>query len=191
MANDRPNWAGLFDIASTQDGLFTTRQAAEVGYSTRLLVHHVRGGVFVRVLHGVYRLVYFPAAEYEGLTIAWLWSGFEGCISHESALSLHRLSDVLPSQVHLTVPQSWRHRRVTPPEGVVLHYADLQPLEKAWYGAVPITKPERTLVDCAIDHLSPELLRQAVDQAISRGLVDMSALAVVQSALAPFGGLAA
>ena len=74
---------------------------------------------------------------------------------------------------------------------MVLHYADLQPLEKAWYGAVPITKPERTLVDCAIDHLSPDLLRQAVDQAISRGLVDMSALAVVQSALAPFGGVAA
>lgn len=74
---------------------------------------------------------------------------------------------------------------------VVLHHADVPECERAWFGAVPITNPSRTLNDCASAGLSPELLRQGAQQALRRGLVTRDELAAVEQALAPFGGLGA
>ena len=37
----RPDWNRLFETAAAQEGLFTTQQAAEAGYSAQLLVHYV------------------------------------------------------------------------------------------------------------------------------------------------------
>src|ERR1700722_16737287 len=91
-----PSWDRLFELAAGQDGLFTTEQAGGAGYSSQLLDHHVRGGNIVRVRRGIYRLVHFPAGEHEDLVVAWLWSEQAGVASHETALSLHRLSYVLP-----------------------------------------------------------------------------------------------
>jgi hypothetical protein len=52
------------------------------------------------------------------------------------------------------------------------------------------TSASRTLSDCAKSGLSPELLLQAAQQALRRGLVTRSELADVETALEPFGGLA-
>ena len=173
-----------------QDGLFTTQQAAEAGYSPQLLVHHVRIRRVIRVCRGVYRLVHFPAGEHEDLAVVWLWSAREGVFSHQTALALHGLSDVLPARVHLTLPLAWRRRRLRVPLGVDLHCADISQHERAWMGPVPATTPARTLRDCARNELSPDLLRTAAQQALLRGLVARDDLADVEEALAPFGGLA-
>ncbi|MGA9524030.1 MAG: type IV toxin-antitoxin system AbiEi family antitoxin domain-containing protein, partial [Myxococcaceae bacterium] len=135
----RPDWNRLFETAATQEGLFTTRQAAEVGYSPQLLVNYVHTGKAVRVRRGIYRLVHFPAGEHEELVAAWLWSGLAGIVSHQTALALHGLSDALPSHIHLTLPTAWRRRRFRVPADVVLHHADVPPEERAWFGAVPTT----------------------------------------------------
>lgn len=185
----RPDWDQLYETASAQDGLFTTRQAADAGYSTHLLAHYIHTGKVLRVQRGIYRLVHFPPGEHEDLVAAWLWSEREGVLSHETALGLHQLSDVLPALVHLTLPAAWRPRRFRVPKGVVLHHADVPAAERAWFGAVPITKPRRTLLDCAAEHLSPELLRQAALQALQRGMVTRTQIADVAAALEPFGGL--
>jgi predicted transcriptional regulator of viral defense system len=121
---------------------------------------------------------------------AWLWSELAGVVSHQSALALHGLSDTLPAHVHLTLPAAWRKRRFRVPPDVVLHHADVSSPERAWFGAVPITNPRRSLNDCATSGLSPELLRQAAQQALRRGLVAKAELGAVETALAPFGGLA-
>jgi hypothetical protein len=112
-------------------------------------------------------------------------------ISHQTALSLHGLSDVLPTQVHLTLPEAWHQRRFRVPPGVVLHHADVPAAERSWFGAVPATSARRTLNDCARGDLSPELLRQAAQQALHRGLVARNELGDVEVSLAPFGGIAA
>ena len=190
-ASSNPDWDRLFETAAGQAGYFTTQQAAEAGYSPQLLVHHVRAGRVVRVRRGIYRLVHFPAEQHEELVVTWLWSERVGVISHQTALSLHDLSDVLPAHVHLTLPNAWRRRRFRTPAGVVLHHADVPPEDRAWFGAAPMTNPRRTLNDCARDGLSPELLRQAAQQALRRGLVTRRELPDVETALAPFGGLAA
>jgi predicted transcriptional regulator of viral defense system len=186
-----PDWDRLYRTASEQEGLFTTRQAAEAGYSPQLMVHHLHGGRARRVRRGIYRLVHFPPGEHEELVVAWLWSEREGVLSHQTALALHELSDVLPAQVHLTLPASWRRRRFRVPPGVVLHHAELPAEDRTWSGAVPVTSVRRSLEDCASAGLTPELLRQAARQALGRGLVAPDDLAAVAAALAPFGGLAA
>lgn len=187
----RPNWDHLYETAAGQHGLFTTKQAAEAGYSAQLLVHHVRAGKVARLQRGIYRLVHFPAGEHDELLAAWLWSEQAGVISHQTALALHGLSDVLPAHLHLTLPDAWRRRRFRVPRGIVLHHADVPADDRSWVGAVPVTTPRRTLNDCARDGISPELLKQATLQALRRGLVVKSELADVETALAPFGGIAA
>jgi predicted transcriptional regulator of viral defense system len=187
----KPDWDRLFETASAQDGYFTTRQAADAGYSSQLLLKHIRAGRVARTRRGIYRLVHFPAGEHEELVIAWLWSERAGVISHQTALALHGLSDVLPVHMHLTLPSAWRRRRFRMPADVVLHYMDMPPEDRTWFGAVPTTSPRRSLNDSAREGLSPELLRQAAQQALRRGLVTKAELGDVEEALKPFGGFTA
>lgn len=188
-SNSSPDWDRLFETAVAQDGHFTTRQAAEAGYSPQLLGHHVRAGRMLRVRRGIYRLVHFPAGDHEDLTAIWLWTEQAGVFSHQTALALHDLSDVLPAQVHVTLPAPWQPRRLRVPTGVVVHYAHVPPTDQGWFGPVPVTTPLRTLADCAAAHLAPELLRGAALDALARGLVARHELGAIEAALGAFGGV--
>lgn len=184
-----PNWEALFEVARAQEGLFTTRQAGAAGYSSPLLAHHVNAGRMIRVMRGVYRLVHFPAGEHEGLTALWLWSEQQCVFSHQTALALHALSDALPAKVYVTLPASWKGRRVSIPDDVIPHYADVPDSDRAWFGPVPATSPARTLNDCAKTGLPPDQLRQATLEALHRGLVERSSIPEVLESLEPWGGL--
>lgn len=175
----RTSWDRLFEVAAVQAGLFTAEQADAAGLYRQLLRRYVEHRRVKRVRRGIYRVVHFPAAEHEELAELWLWSKREGVFSHETALALHDLSDVLPRRVHLTVPAAWRRRRVQVPRGLVLHFAAVEPKERAWVGPVPVTTPERTLLDCVQGHFAPDLLAQALEQAGARGLVDPNRLAAL------------
>ncbi|MDY7095443.1 MAG: type IV toxin-antitoxin system AbiEi family antitoxin domain-containing protein [Acidobacteriota bacterium] len=168
--SDTPDWDSLFDIAQAQAGYFTTEQAAHAGYSPQLLAYH-RDNKVERVRRGIYRLVHFPASDHEDLVVLWLWSEQEGVFSHETALALHDLSDILPSRAHLTLPASWRRRRLRVPSGLVLSFADIGDEDRASFEAVPVTRPLRTLRDCIEAHVEPRLVEQAIRQARWRGLI--------------------
>jgi len=170
-APTKPDWDLLFETSSAQEGYFTTGQAAAAGYSTQLLFKHMRAGRVVRVRRGIYRLVHFPAGEHEDLVAAWLWSERIGIFSHQTALVLLELSDNLPTNLHLTLPASWRERRLRVPAGLVLHFADIAEADRSWVGPVPITTPGLTLRDCAHAAVAPDLMQQAVRQATQRGLL--------------------
>jgi predicted transcriptional regulator of viral defense system len=167
----RPNFDQLFESALAQEGLFTAAQAVAAGYSTSLVRHHVHTGRFIRVQRGIYRLRHFPAGTHEDLVAVWLWSEQTGLFSHHTALSLHDLSDVMPSKIHLTVPSSWRKRRVHAPPGVVLHFGDTSAQDRSWFESVPVTSPGHTIEDCARQGISLETLELAVAQALKRGLI--------------------
>jgi predicted transcriptional regulator of viral defense system len=187
----KPTWDRLYRTASVQDGHFTTQQVVEAGYSTQLLLKHIRAGRLVRVRHGIYRLVHFPAGVHEELAVIWLWSERKRVFSHQTALGIHDLSDVMSARIHIALRAEWRHRRFRVPESVVLHYASVPKRDRAWAGPVPITSVRRTLIDCAKDQIPPNVLRQAAQQALRRGLVTKPDLRDVDVALEPFGGLAA
>jgi hypothetical protein len=60
-----------------------------------------------------------------------------------------------------------------------------------WFGPVQLTSPARTLRDYTNASVSPELLREAAQQALHRGLIVKDDLREVEGALEVFGGLAA
>lgn len=184
-----PSWDRLYATAGVQAGCFTTRQAGAAGYSPQLLQKHLRAGRIARIRRGIYRLVHFPRGEHEELVTAWLWSEGAGVFSHQTALALHGLSDVLPAHIDLTLPLAWRARRFRVPEGVVLHHADVAPADRGWFGPVPRTSARRSIEDCARVGFAPDLLRQAAQQALRRGLVTRGELPETEAALRPFGGL--
>jgi len=127
--------------------------------------------------------VHFPGSQEEDLVALWLWSDRVGVFSHETALALQDLSDALPSRVHMTVPTAWRQRRLKVPEGLVLHYADLDENELRHAATVPFTAPGRTLGDCIAEDFAPDLVHQAVVQARRRGLISRAEEAEIISSL--------
>ena len=159
----------LAEVAKYQKGYIATYQ---LDVSGQLLRHHEQANRLERVMRGIYRLTHFPAEEDEQLVVAYLWSKEQGTISHESALTIHNLSDALPKKVHLTLPEDQRRVRRKTPEWLELHFADISGEDKEWYDVVPVTQPARTLVDVAIDRIELELLRQAVEDAKGRRMVD-------------------
>ena len=187
MPPNPPDWSTLYEVAAGQEGYFTTSQAAEAGYSAPLVTYHLRKGRFTRVLRGVYRLVQFPAGDHEDLVSLWLWSDRSGVFGLETALALHELSAVLPSRVHLVLPESWTGRRLRVPARVVCAYADVAEHERAFVGCVPLTSPARTIRDCAATHVAPDLVRQAVAEGLRRGLFARADVEEALRYLATFG----
>ncbi len=169
---NKPDHEKLFQIASQQGGYFTARQAHQSGFTKYLVRHHARSGRFLRVQRGLYRLHQFPASPQDHVIEAWLAAGADAVVSHESALSLHGLADVVPSTVHLTIPRThrWVGRRV--PEGVTLH-TSTRPLSREdilTYGPLQVTAPARSIIDAAEVGTGPEQIIIALRQALDRGL---------------------
>jgi hypothetical protein len=185
-----PHWDRLQAVAVSQEGYFTTEQAAHAGYSSQLLSEQIPAGRIERCWRlGVYRLVDFPAGDHEDLVVEWLWFERAGVFSHQTALARHELSDILPARTYMTLPVAWCDRGLQVPREIVVYYDDVPLDDRVWFGPVPITAPRRTLEDCARGQLSPDLLRQAARQALRRGLVVLEQLPEVAKALAPFGGI--
>lgn len=172
MLAKRPDWNRLFEAALAQDGHFTTKQAAEAGYSPQLLVKYLKNGRIIRARRGIYRIVHFPPSEREDLTTLWLWSEQAAIFSHETALMLNELSDVLPRKVHITLPTAWTRRRLRVPKGVVIHYADVSKSERMEIGPIPVTNARRTLLDCIDARISFEHIDLALRQAVKRKLIN-------------------
>lgn len=162
----------VYQLAEQQAGYFTASQAEGAGMERSTLRHHVRpGGRYERVRRGLYRLRHFPSSPIEHVVAAWLPLGVAGAVvSHESALELYGLADVIPSVVHVSIPRA--KRGVRPRSGVRVHTLegqfrreDLRTID-----GVPVTSPERTLVDALEDGSAPEQIELAIRQAIDRGL---------------------
>lgn len=186
----KPSWDRLYEIAAGQGGYFTTVQATSAGFYPQLLAKHVKSGRALRIRRGIYRIVHFPAGDREDLVVLWLWSERKGVFSHETALALHGLSDILPSLTHMTVPRTWANRRLRIPTGLSLHCAAVRKADRTWHGVVPVTTPARTLLDCASAEVAPDLLSQALEEGLERGLFSRGEVRETVEFLARLGGRA-
>ncbi len=169
---DRVDHDGLYRVAESQAGYFTTEQALATGMDRSTLCHHARtDGRYRRVRRGLYRLRHFPSTPHEHVVAAWLaLSNLPAVVSHESALELYDLSDVIPNAVHVTLPRSQRGQRSRP--GVRIHTLEHPPAanEIRRLAGVLATSPERTIIDSLEAGTQPEQIELAVQQALERGL---------------------
>lgn len=93
----------------------------------------------------------------------------QAVVSHETALRLYGLSDLMPEKVHLSVPRGFRKY---PPKAVVLHKRELAEGDTDDWTRFKITTPLKTILDVARSReISPEHLESAVREAVVRGLV--------------------
>lgn len=167
----------LTATAAEQGGYFTAKQAREAGYDYPHLEYHLKAGNFQRAGHGLYRLPTLPQSEHDELIRLSLWSRDrddepQAVVSHDTALALQDLSDVLPKKTHLTVPRMFRKRA---PRACVLHKAKLSDKETEEREGFRVTAPMRTLLDIATT-VSQEQFAKAVTDALARGLVRRRAL---------------
>jgi predicted transcriptional regulator of viral defense system len=183
MARERKEAAKrLYEIAEAQQGFFTTKQAKAVGFAENTHPYHVQAGNWIREHRGIYRLSSFTRGERPDLMLWSLWArnrreASQGVYSHQTALSLYDLSDVMPAKLHMTVPKSFR-RNSEIPRVLVLHFADLPQSDIGAVHGVRVTKPMRTILDLLEGgEIPPATLRQALREALRRGLIRRSEIA--------------
>lgn len=166
----------LYQIAEMQGGYFTTKQATSLGYASNKRAYHVQAGNWFREHRGIYRLALFPEPERPDLILWWLWSRDRsdqpsGVYSHQTALSLHELTDVNPSQLDMTVPSSFR-RGAPVPRILRLHYGNVPAEEQEMLLLVPVTSALRTILDVWEEGSLPkETLREVFLQARGSGKI--------------------
>jgi predicted transcriptional regulator of viral defense system len=172
----------LYEMAEGQHGFFTTKQAKAAGFAENTHPYHVQAGNWIREHRGIYRLASFPRGDRPDLMLWSLWSrnrgeAGQGVYSHQTALSLYDLSDVMPAKLHMTVPKNFR-RNSEIPRVLVLHFADLPQSDIGAVHGVRVTKPMRTILDL-LEHGEVPLasLRQALREGLRRGLIRRSEIA--------------
>lgn len=181
MTNTTQKYKKLYQIASEQDGYFTTKQAIRAGYQTNSHPYHVKTRNWIREHRSIYRLANYPIGDRPDLMLWYLWSRNrneypQGVYSHETSLAIHDLTDLNPSKLHMTVPKKFR-RNSRIPDVLVLHYSDISRAESDHMYGVKITNPIRTIMDIITEGNLPEdLLIQAIEEAIDRGAVTERAL---------------
>ena len=176
-----PRHRRLFEVASEQGGYFTAAQAQACGISRPLLAHHSHaGGRFVRVGRSLYRVRDYPSSPREEVVAAWLAVGRDvAVVSHESALDLLDLSDVVPGTVNLTVPREKRHRRARSGTRIHTTTRPIRPSEIVVRGGVRVTSAERSIVDAAQDGTDADQIVTAVRQALERAMTTAPRLLAV------------
>ncbi len=166
MVNSRHS--RLYEIAESQAGYFSAVQARQAGFSSSLLSYHAKTGLVERISRGTYRIRRFPGSSYEDLFYSKLRAGPDAVISHESALALYELSDVLPTEVHVTVPRTTSRRRA----GMRQHRNHLESKDVTAREGLRVTTVPRTIADVARSGLSEDRVLQSIEDAIDRGLID-------------------
>jgi len=167
----------LFDLAEANDGLFTAKQAREKGIKDSVLARLAQRGRLARTARGVYRIAHYPADRFAQYREAVLWAqaSHHGpaqiALSHETALLIYGISDANPAKVHLTVPKRARLRREKP-GWIVIHRAALAPDEITEHEAIPVTSPERTIMDVLKTSHRVDLARQAITDARREGFLN-------------------
>ena len=166
----------LFLVADRQQGYFTSQQAEECGYHRAHFNRFLESGEWVKEFRGIYRLGRYPTQDRSELALWTLWSrdkqgNPQGVWSHETALDIHELSDVMPAKMHMTVPPSFR-RRSEIPTVLCLHRGILEQSETEARQGYKVTTPLKTLIDIIESGtVADNFILQAVRQATERGII--------------------
>lgn len=166
----------LFQVAESQQGYFTSQQAEECGYYRSHFHRYLESGAWTKEDRGIYRLVRYPLKDRPELVHWTLWSRDkqgepQGVWSHETAMDIHDLSDVMPAKMHMTVPGGFR-KGTAIPNVLQLHYGEIDPSDLERHQGYRVTTPLKTLIDVANEgKLSPDLIAQGLQEALQRGQI--------------------
>jgi predicted transcriptional regulator of viral defense system len=170
--------AKLFEIADSQQGYFTSKQAEECGISRAHFHRKIRTGEWIKELRGIYRLAQYPLGARPELVLWVLWSRDkqgepQGVWSHETALDIHELSDIMPSKMHMTVPLKFR-KQVAIPKVLSLHFGTIAKKDVEFHHGYRVTTPLRTLIDVIeAGTVAADQIAQAIREGLNRGILSL------------------
>jgi very-short-patch-repair endonuclease len=173
---------GIAAIAEAQHGVVSRAQLSEMGLSRREIEGHVAAGRLHRLYQGVYAVGHRVLTA-EGRWLAAVLSAGRGAVlSHISAAAAWELRPTSSPSIHVTVPgDAGRKRR----RGVKVHRSTtLTAKDVTVRKGIPITTPERTIIDLART-LDERALDHILDLADQRRLVDFERLKAVLSGYDP------
>lgn len=166
----------LFEVAELQQGFFTSKQAEECGIPRANFHRKVRSGEWIKEQRGIYRLTHYPVTNRPELVLWSLWSRNkqgrpQGVWSHDTALDIHELSDIMPAKMHMTVPPSFR-RRSAIPKYLKLHFGIFEEKDVEIWPGYQVTTPLRTIIDVIEEGvISPDLIKQAIRDGVRKGIL--------------------
>jgi predicted transcriptional regulator of viral defense system len=159
----------LWEIAAAQHGFVSAQQAADIGIDKTVLQMLVHRDTLARAAFGVYRFPRYPVGPHDPYMLAVLWTRApEACLSHETVLDVHGISDINLNRIHVTVGKQRRLRR-TGGDPYVIHYEDLDPQKIGWWQEIPIVTPDMAIEQCLAYGTPTYLLRQAIEGAHAQG----------------------
>ncbi|GIT81876.1 hypothetical protein LLS1_35450 [Leifsonia sp. LS1] len=169
----------IVEIAASQWGMLTTRQASEVGVERIDLSRLARAGQLVRVNQGVYRDAGAPADELEELRAAWLSTdpsrlagerlrdGAAGVVvSGASAAEVHGIGDLRAGVHEFSVAVRKQSQR----PDVRIRKRELPATSVTIARGLPVTTVAQTLADLVNENTDLTLVSQGFRDAVMRGL---------------------
>jgi len=173
----------LREIALDQHGFVTTAQAVREGIPSIELVKMFSRGRIARVARGVYRVPHMPQSRVDQFQLARLWTGNDNAvISHESALELWEVGDLIPQRIHVTLPRSSRIRR-NGGDDYVVHYADIDSSDVRWVDGIPVVSIEVAIQQVIGDDLPTAFINSALDEAENKNFLSTKDVVGLRSEL--------
>ncbi len=157
----------LSDLAASRHGIFTLDDARRAGLTHRQIDLRVRDE-WATIYEGVFRAAGAPATWRGELLAATLAAGEGAAISHRSAGTLYELPGGRSDLIELSCVR-WRRTRKP---GLVVHESRrLDERDIATVDGMPVTKPERTILDLASCFPHENYLEYVVQAARRKRLV--------------------
>jgi hypothetical protein len=172
----------LAEVAGRQHGLITTAQMARTGAGDSAVRHLVAEQLLTELDWSVFQLAGSSVAPRSAYPLAaWLalrpesfaWERpqaieDDAVLSHESACQLWGLGSVGSPSVVFTSPHE-----LALPRAVEVRVARLTAAEVTRHHAVPVTTPQRIIVDLITGWNDHDEVRRALSEAVRRDLVDL------------------
>ncbi|MGL4340134.1 MAG: type IV toxin-antitoxin system AbiEi family antitoxin domain-containing protein [Rhodoglobus sp.] len=187
----------LADMSATQWGMVTSAQAVTRGVTRLDLSRLTEAGDLIRLAHGVYKDAGAPSGAHLDVRAAWLSSdpgrlaserlgdGHRGVvISGQTAARLHDIGDLRSNRTELTTPARRQTQRAD------LHYRrrELSERDVTISDGLPVTTPERTIVDLVEDRTDLSIVANALNDAFWKSNLDLELLAESLTPLAERNG---
>jgi hypothetical protein len=171
MAKDG-SFGELAALAARQHGAVSTRDAASVRVSKGKLERLVSLGAVQRAAPGVLRIAGSPGSWRQQLAIAVLSAGPGCAVSHRAAAALHGFDRFPPGPVEVLVDRPYRSRD---PLVRVHSTRRLDAVDMTIVDGIPVTTPERTLIDLAAG-VGRNRLEEAIDSGVRDRTVEVEVL---------------
>jgi predicted transcriptional regulator of viral defense system/very-short-patch-repair endonuclease len=159
----------LFELATRQHGVISTRQLDDLGYSPSSAAKAATVGRLRRIHRGVYAVGH-EDLSWHGRCMAAVLAARPSVASHFSAGWLWGLLRSRPGTIHVTTPTPRRSSR-----DFVVHCADLPSQDRRVPEGIPATALPRTMLDLAA-RVSPVGLERVIERAEELRAFDLLAI---------------